>query len=199
MESGKMLKQWISSTKDSVFISEELLYYGKFLSGKNAENLNPEDLNKLGSIPLSYLKSFQIDRKKKTTTLEYGNRSEYTILIRWENLESIDDFKNFMLKQFPDSYIVPVEDKIKSKTRGPIAALIVIPIIYIIALGTGTDKTYHAGSRVSGEAIVALFQALSSLGVLVLTGLFGSLFLIALLKLFYTRNKSHHITIVQLR
>ncbi len=199
MKESKLVKQWVSNKRDSVFISEEMLYYGKFLSGKNAENLNPEDLNKLGSIPLSYLKSFQIDRKKKTTTLEYGKRSESTILIRWESMDSINDFKHFLLNRFPGSHILAREHKVKSKTKGAAAALIIIPIIYIIALVTKTDKPYYSGSRRFSDAMIALFQALSSMGVLMLTILFGSLFLVALLSLFHARKRSADITMIQLR
>lgn len=198
MKESELVKQWGSNKRDSVFISEELLYYGTFHS-KNCKAPNPEDLNKLGSIPLSYFKSFQIDRKKKTTTLEYGKHSDLTILIRWESIESINEFKHFLLNRFPGSHVLAREHKVKSKTKGAVAALIIIPIIYLIVLLTKTDKPYYSGSRRFGEAIIAMFQALSSMGVLMLTILFGSLFLVALLSLFHARKRSADITMIQLR
>lgn len=149
----------------------------------------------MASIPLSYLRVLEIDSKKKTTTLEYYSS---TLLIRWEKLDTMNEFKKFMIRRFPDSFTLFREDTVKFKTRGTIVALVIIPIIYVIALLTPTDKTYDSGKRFS-EAIIALFQALASMGVLVLTLLFGSLFLIALLRLFHERNKSTHITIIQLR
>ena len=197
MEAGKILKLWISPTKDSVIIYEDMLYYGTIDPLKNDEIPSRENLQKLNSIPLSYLKSLHINQKKKTTMLGYGKGSD--LLIRWENLESMNEFKIFMLKLFPGSKFISREQKIKTKTRGTIAALVVIPIIYGIALLTPTDKTYSSGSKRFGEAIIALFQALASMGALSLTLLFGSLFLIVTLKLFYVRNESIHITIIQLR
>jgi hypothetical protein len=190
-EEHTIVAQWISTSQDSVFISEDMLYYGKI----DSSEYHPKLLTEMASIPLSYLRVLEINSKKKTTTLEYSS----TILIRWEKLDSLNEFKKFMIRRFPDSFTLFREDTLKFKTRGTIVALVIIPIIYLIALLTPTDKTYSSGSKRFGEAIIALFQALASMGVLSLTLLFGSLFLIATLKLFYARNKSSYITIIQLR
>ncbi len=190
-EEHTIVAQWISTSQDSVFISEDMLYYGKIESSE----YHPKLLAEMASIPLSYLRVLEIDSKKKTTTLEYYSS---TLLIRWEKLDTMNEFKKFMIRRFPNSFTLFREDTVKFKTRGTIVALVIIPIIYVIALLTPTDKAHYSGKRFS-EAIIALFQALSSMGVLALTILFGSLFLIALLRLFHERNKSTHITIIQLR
>ncbi len=191
-EKQTIVAQWISTSQDSVFISEDMLYYGKI----DSSEYHPKLLTEMASIPLSYLRVLEIDSKKKTTTLEYYSS---TLLICWERLDSLNEIKKFMIRRFPDSSTLFREDAVKFKTRGTIVALAIIPIIYVIALLTPTDKTYYSGSKRFSEAIIALFQALASMGVLSLTLLFGSLFLIALLRLFHERNKSTHITIIQLR
>ncbi|MGV3612486.1 MAG: hypothetical protein ACO1N0_16125 [Fluviicola sp.] len=201
-QEDKIVAQWISSTKDSVFISEDMLYYGVFDARKNGEIPNQEILNKLVSIPLSYLKVLEIDSKKKTSTLEYGKKSDLTILIRWENMDSLNEFKKFMIKLFPGSHTLFREDKVKFKTRGTIVALIVIPVIYVIALATDTSPSNGYSSsrtRLSGEAVINLFKALHSMGDFALTLLFGGLFGITLFRLFRTRKKITAITIIQLR
>ena len=190
-EKHTIVARWISTSQDSVFISEDMLYYGKI----DSSEYHPKLLAEMASIPLSYLRVLEINSKKKTTTLEYYSS---TLSISWEKLDTMNEFKKFMIRRFPDSFTLFREDTVKFKTRGTIVALVIIPIIYVIALLTPTDKTYDSGKRFS-EAIIALFQALASMGVLVLTLLFGSLFLIALLRLFHERNKSTHITIIQLR
>ena len=197
-----IVAQWISSTKDSVFISEEMLFYGVFDSGKNGDVPSQEIVNKLASIPLSYLKVLEIDTRKKTTTLEYGNKSGSTVLIRWENPDFMSEFKKFMMRRFPGSFTLFREDKVKFKTRGSIVALVIIPIIYFLALVAGTfnsQGTWRGGGKIGSEAVVALFQALASMGVLKLTLLFGGLFGIALLALFRARKTSSDITIIHLR
>jgi len=195
----QIITKWISSTKDSVFITKELIYYGKFDPKKTNATSNREIPDKMDSIPLSYLTSFQIDRNKKTTTLEYGSS---TILIRWDNPESINEFKSFLSTRFPGFRVLPREEKIKSNTRAPIAALIVIPCIYLIVLAVdarhSTGNTGRSG-KIGFEAIYSLLQALKSMGILALTGLFGLFFLIALRALFRARKKSSHITVIELR
>ncbi|WP_341904724.1 hypothetical protein [Fluviicola taffensis] len=195
-----MTKQWISSNKDSVLIFEDLLYYGELEKMDNGEILDQQEiLSKLDSIPLSYLKLIEIDHNKKTSTLMYGKNSDLTVFIQWENPVFIKEFQEFMLKQFPGSWILPQEQKVSSTTKKPMIAMVVIPIVYFIALAIGTDHVYSSSnSRKGGEALIALLQALASMGVFNLTLLFGSLFLIALFALFRARKKSSHITIIQL-
>jgi hypothetical protein len=197
-----MTKQWISSNKDSVLIFEDLLYYGELEKMDDSEILDQQEiLSKLDSIPLSYLKAIEIDHTKKTSTLMYGKDSDLTVFIQWENPTFIKEFKDFMLKQFPGSWILPREQKVSSTSKKPAIAMVVIPIVYLIALVIGTDHVYYSSSsrRLGGEALIALLQALASMGVFNLTILFGSLFLIALFALFRARKKSSHITIIQLK
>lgn len=196
-----MTNQWISSNKDSVFIFEDMLYYGELEQMDDSELLDQQEiLSKLASIPLSYLNAIEVDHKKKTSTLMYGKDSDLTVLIQWENPASIKEFTDFMLKRFAGSWILPQEQKKSSKSRKPAIAMIVIPILYFIVLVTNTShSTRRSGSKMTTEAIIALFQALASMGVFAVTMLFGSLFLIALFAFSRARKNTSHITIIQLK
>ncbi|MDF3029061.1 MAG: hypothetical protein K0S23_3368 [Fluviicola sp.] len=197
-----MTKQWISSNKkkDSVFIFQDLLYYGELESLKDNEILDQhETLDKLASIPLSYLKSLEINHSKKTTTLAYGKKEDLTVLIRWENSAFIKEFTDFILKRFPNSRTLPKEQKQSLNSKKPAIAMLVIPIIYFIVLATGTNRSSYHSSNAGGEAITALMQAIASMGNFTVTVLFSILFIIALRSFFKARNESSHLTIIQLQ
>lgn len=196
-----MTKSWISSNKkkDSVFIYDDILYYGRVQFSGLSEILDQQEItSELASMPLSYLKRVQINHKTKTTILEYGKESDLSILIRWENPTHIGEFKDFMLKYFPGAFILSDEKKATSTTRKPVFAMIAIVIVYFIILATGTGSV-HNSSRIRTDAMQALFQAIASLGPLTVTIIFALLFLIALNAFFKAGKTNKHLTIIQLK
>lgn len=199
-----MTKSWISTNKknDSVFIYDDLLYHGKLSLSTQPEILDQQEItSELASIPLSYLKRIQINHKTKTTLLEYGKGSDLSILIRWENPTHIGEFKDFMLKYFPGSFILSNEKKAASTTRKPVFAMIAIVIVYIIVLATGIDSgsSFSHSTRISTEALTALLQAIASLGPVTITSIFAFLFLIALNAFFRAGKTNKHLIIIQLK
>lgn len=193
-----MNKQWISADrkKDSVFIFEDIIYYGRLASLKDRQTFNQHEItNRFTSIPFSYLKEIQIDRNKKVTTLAYG-KADSTLAIRWDNPFFMDEFSTFLSGKFPHSQMFSSEES--RSVKGPVNALIIIPILYFIVLIIGAFPSNHSSNRKS-DAIIALFQALASLGSVTVTVLFFMLFLIALLAYFRATKKSSQLTIIRFR
>lgn len=199
-----MTKSWISTNKkkDSVLIYDDLLYYGKLPFSTQPEILDQQEItSELASIPLSYLKRVQINHKTKTTLLEYGKKSDLSILIHWENQTHLQEFKDFMLNHYPGAFILSGEKKAASATRKPVFAMIAIVIVYVVVLATGTESGSSIGhsTRISTEALTALLKAIASLGPLTVTILFVLLFLIALNAFFRAGKTNEQLTIIQLK
>ncbi len=201
-----MIKSWISTNKkkDSVFIYDDLLYYGKLQFSAQSEILDQQEITReLASIPLSYLKRVQLNHKTKVTILEYGKNSDLSILIRWENQDQMKEFKDFMLNHYSGAFILPHEEKAASTTQKPVFAMIAIVVVYVIVLAAGTwssSASYSSNLRTDKiNALIALFQAIASLGPLTVTIIFVLLFLIALNAFFRARNKNEHLTIIHLK
>ncbi len=198
------MKQWISTNKkkDSVLIYDDLLYYGKLPFSTQPEILDQQEItSELASIPLSYLKRVQINHKTKVTILEYGKKSDLSILIRWEDQTHIREFKDFILNHYPGAFILSGEKKAATTTRKPVFAMIAIVILYVIVLASGTEAVgYSTNMRTNSvNAFKALCQAIASLGPITVTILFVLLFLIALNAFFRAGKTNEQLTIIQLK
>lgn len=79
--------------------------------------------------------------------------------------------------------------------------MIAIVIVYVIVLiaGTGSGSSVSHSTRISTEALMALLQAIASLGPLTVTIIFVLLFLIALNASFRARKTNEQLTIIQLK
>lgn len=201
-----MTKSWISTNKkkDSVLIYDDLLYYGRLPFSTRPEILDQQEItSELASIPLSYLKQVQINHKTKVTTLEYGKKSDLSILIHWENQTHMQEFKDFMLNHYSGAFILPHEEMAASTTRKPVFAMIAIVVVYVLVLAFSTNSSsvsYSSSLRTNKiNALIALFQVIASMGPLTVTILFVLLFLIALNAFFRARNKNEHLIIIQLK
>ncbi|MNK25814.1 hypothetical protein D3C87_441420 [compost metagenome] len=192
-------RQWISADrkKDSVFVLEEIIYFGKLNRLKNSSLDDPQEIIKrFISIPLSYLQEIQINQDKKITTLAYGKDAGSTLDIQWDSALFMSEFTEFLLGQFHHSQTLP-ERKSRS-VKAPASALVTISILYFFVLIIRTIPSNHSSYRKT-DAIIALFKGLASLGTFTVTILFGILFIIALRAFFRAKGKSSQLTIIRLR
>ena len=168
--------------KDSVFIKDGIIYYGKFNFSENVLD-SQINLNTLNKINGSCIKTIHLNSRKQSVSITYNKDDQATLSLDKEF--NISTFKKDILDSFKHARILN-EDKTKLYLiKKPLIAIgVLFCLILIISfINPDSNSNSHNGSRLTTQAISELLKGFASLGMPKVLLIFGTLMLIPILSI----------------